>query len=104
MDKENIERSIEKEVREIVRKVNEAEMRYRINRQNKTVAEKSFRISQLRFENGDMTSQELSIEQNRLSDVQLDYINSYITYRLAVADLNRKTLFDFKENKPLVIE
>lgn len=104
LDKENIERSIEKEVREIVRKVNEAEMRYRINRQNKTVAEKSFRISQLRFENGDMTSQELSIEQNRLSDVQLDYINSYITYRLAVADLNRKTLFDFKENKPLVIE
>ena len=58
----------------------------------------------MRFENGELTSQELSIEQNRLSDVQLAYIDSYIIYRLAVANLERKTLYDFKNNRPYVKE
>lgn len=104
LDKENQARTIEKEVREIVRKVKEAENRYRINSKNKEAVQKSFKISQMRFENGEMTSQELSIEQNRLSDVQLAYIDSYIVYRLAVADLDRKTLYDFKHNRRFVKE
>lgn len=102
LDQENQTRIVEKEVREIVRKVKEAENRYRINTKNREAAQKSFKISQMRFENGEMTSQELSIEQNRLSDVQLSYIDSYIVYRLAVADLERKTLFDFRNNRPFV--
>ena len=57
-----------------------------------------------RFENGDMTSQELSIEQERLSQVQLAYIDSYITYRLSVADLNRKTMYDFEHNRSFLPE
>ncbi|MDD2965068.1 MAG: TolC family protein [Bacteroidales bacterium] len=104
LDRENQTRIIEKEVREIVRKVREAETRYRINTKNRDAAQKSFKISQMRFENGELTSQELSIEQNRLSDVQLAYIDSYIVYRLAVANLERKTLYDFKNNRPYVKE
>ena len=104
LDRENQTRTIEKEVREIVRKVREAETRYRINTKNRDAAQKSFKISQMRFENGELTSQELSIEQNRLSDVQLAYIDSYIVYRLAVANLERKTLYDFKNNRPYVKE
>lgn len=95
----NTRRTIEGQIREIVRTVSEAEKRYRINRRNQEVAIKSYRISQMRFENGDMTSQELSIEQSRLSEVQLSYIDSYITYRLSVADLNRKTMYDFEHNR-----
>lgn len=99
LDMENTKRSIETEVRKIVRSVYEAEQRYRINQRNREVAIESYRISQLRFGNGDMTSQELSIEQERLSQVQLAYIDSYITYRLSVADLNRKTMYDFENNR-----
>lgn len=99
LDMENTKREIETEVRKIVRSVYEAEQRYRINQRNRDIALESYRISQLRFENGDMTSQELSIEQERLSQVQLAYIESYITYRLSVADLNRKTMYDFENNK-----
>lgn len=101
---ENTKRSIEKEIREIVRSVYEAEKRFRINRRNQEVAIQSYRISQLRFENGDMTSQELSIEQERLSQVQLSYIESYITYRLSVANLNRKTMYDFENNRSFLLE
>lgn len=101
---DNTKRTIEQEIREIVRSVYEAEKRYRINRRNQEVAVQSYRISQMRFENGDMTSQELSIEQERLSQVQLAYIDSYITYRLSVADLNRKTMYDFEHNRSFMPE
>ena len=104
LDRENMKRSIETQVRKIVRSVHEAEKRYRINQRNREVAVASYRISQLRFENGDMTSQELSIEQGRLSDVQLAYIDAYITYRLSIADLNRKTMWDFENDRSYLIE
>jgi outer membrane protein TolC len=104
LDLENTRRGIEKEIREIVRSVYEAEKRFRINRRNQEVAAESYRISRLRFENGDMTSQELSIEQERLSQVQLSYIDSYITYRLSVANLNRKTMYDFETNRSFLVE
>lgn len=101
---ENTKRTIEREIREIVRTVYEAEKRFRINQRNREVTLQSYRISQLRFENGDMTSQELFIEQERLSQVQLSYIESYITYRLAVADLNRKTMYDFENNRSYLLK
>ena len=104
LNQENWKRAIETEVRKIVRNVYEAEKRFRINQRNREVAEKSFRISQLRFGNGDMTSQELSIEQDRLAQVQLNYIDSYITYRLSVADLNRRTMYDFENNRSYSIK
>jgi outer membrane protein TolC len=99
LNREDMKRTIEAQVRKIVRSVYEAEKRFRINRRNREVAVESYRISQLRFENGDMTSQELSIEQERLSNVQLAYIDAYITYRLSIADLNRKTMYDFENNR-----
>lgn len=101
---DNTKRSIEKEIREIVRSVYEAEKRYRLNQRNREAAQASYRISQLRFENGDLTSQELFIEQERLAQVQLSYIESYITYRLSVADLNRKTMYDFENNRSYLLE
>jgi outer membrane protein TolC len=104
LDMDNTMRTIETGIREIVRSVQEAERRYRVNQKNQEVAIKSYRISQLRFENGDMTSQELFIEQERLSQVRLAYIESYITYRLSVANLSRKTMYDFEHDRRYLIE
>ena len=104
LDQENMKRTIETEVRKIVRSVYEADKRFRINQRNRDVALQSYKISQLRFANGDMTSQELSVEQERLSQVQLAYIDAYITYRLSIADLNRRTMYDFENNKNYIIK
>ena len=95
---------IVKEIREIVRTVYEAEKRFRINQTNADVAARSYRINRLRFENGDITGQELSLEQAKLSDVQLAYINAYVSYQLALADLKRKTMWDFENNRSYLIE
>lgn len=101
---DNTQKTIVKEIREIVRTVYEAENRFRINQKNKDNAARSYKINQLRFENGDITGQELAVEQERLSQVQLDYINSLITYQLALADLKRKTMWDFENNRSYRIE
>ena len=95
---------IEKEIREIVRMVNEAEKRFRISQTNADVAARSYRINRLRFENGDITGQELSLEQARLSEVQLNYIGAYVAYHLALADLKRKTMWDFENDRSYLIE
>jgi len=104
MQLENLNEQIIKEVRENVRMVYEAEKRFRINQTNIDIAARSYRIYRLRFENGDITGQELSLEQTRLSQVQLDYINAYVAYQLALADLKRKTMWDFENNRSYLIE
>jgi outer membrane protein TolC len=96
---ENTNDMIIKEIREIVRTVYEAEKRFRINQKNTDNATNSYRISRLRFENGDISGQELATEQERFSQVQLAYIDAYITYQLALADLKRRTMWDFENNR-----
>ena len=103
LDLENTKRIIENEIREIVRSVQEAEKRFRVNQKNQEVATQSYKISQLRFENGDITSPELFTEQSRLSQVQLEYIASYVTYRLSVANLSRKTMYDFENDRSYLV-
>ncbi|NVO08812.1 MAG: TolC family protein [Bacteroidales bacterium] len=93
---ENTKNTIIKEIRDIVRTVEESRSRLSIYEKNKEVSTKSYKISQLRFSNGELTSQQLAVEQERLSQVQLEYLNAYITYQMALADLKRKTMWDFQ--------
>jgi outer membrane protein TolC len=104
MELDNLNEEIVKEIREIVRTVYESEKRFRISQTSKDIAARSYRINRLRFENGDITGQELSLEQAKLSQVQLDYINAYVTYQLALADLKRKTMWDFENNRSYLID
>ncbi|MCG2717181.1 MAG: TolC family protein [Candidatus Marinimicrobia bacterium] len=96
---ENTRFEITREVRDIVRSVEETKNRLSIYEQNQQVAELTYRISRMRFESGDINSRELALEQERLSKSQLAYLNAYITYQLTVADLKRKTLWDFENNR-----
>ena len=101
---ENLKRTISREVKDIVRSVAVAREQLVINEKNQKVAERSYEISHMRFENGDITSQELVVEQERLAESQLQYLNAFITYQLSVNDLKRKTLWDFKNTKIYLID
>jgi outer membrane protein len=96
--------TITREVREVIRTVNESREQIKIHEKNLERARKTYRISQKRFENGDISSQELVIERERLADVQLEYLNAFITYQMAVNDLKRKTMWDFENNRTYLIE
>lgn len=104
LDLENWRITVMREVRDIVRTVEEARNRLEIHERNQQVAEHSYQISRLRFENGDLTSQDLGREQERLAETQLNYLGAFITYQLAIADLKRKTMWDFKNDHSYLIE
>lgn len=95
---ENQKTDIIRQVRDIVRSVDEAQNRLEIQEKNQQLAQRVYRISLLRFEHGEIASQELGREQEQLTSAQLGYLGAYITYQLALADLKRKTLWDFKSN------
>lgn len=101
---ENLKTTIRREVREIIRTVHENQKLIEIHKQNMELARKSYDISRMRFENGDISSQELSIEREQLETVQLNYLDAYINYQLAVNDLKRKTLWDFAGNRSYLVE
>jgi outer membrane protein TolC len=101
---ENLKTTIVRDMRDIVRSFEETKNRLNIQEKNQELAQRSYEISRMRFEHGNITSQELGMEQERLATTQLSYLDAFITYQLAVADLKRKTLWDFKNNKSYLVE
>ena len=101
---EDLKTTIVREVKEVIRTVAESQELILIHKKNMDLARKSYNISKMRFENGDISNQELSMERERLESVQLDYLNSYINYQLAVNDLKRKTLWDFANGRSYLVE
>ena len=99
---DNLYVTIEREVRDVVRKVDEAWDRVEMLARSREVAERSFDISLQRFANGDITSTELARASDQLNDAKLSYLTAYNEYKLALADLRRKTLYDFEKDQPLV--
>ena len=102
--KENLEVTIRREVREIIRSVNESSEQLIIHQKNLDLARQTYKISQMRFENGDISNQDLTIEQERLATIQLDYLDAFIGYQLSVNNLKRKTMWDFENNVSYVVE
>jgi outer membrane protein TolC len=101
-EKEQVLRSIETEVKNLVADLNSSLRRLQLLEKNVEVAEKSFEITRSRFADGDIDSQALALERERLNSAYTSHLDAYIQYELNLADLMRKTLFDFKNNKPAI--
>lgn len=102
--KENLEVTIRREVREIIRSVNESAEQLEIHQKNLELARQTYTISQMRFGNGDISNVELTVEQERLATIQLEYLNAFIGYQMALNNLKRKTMWDFENGKSYLIE
>lgn len=101
---ENERITVEREIKDVVARVREAENRLGVLEKSQKLAERSYEISLARFDNGDITAQELALDRNRLTQARSAYLDAYIDYQTAVADLKRKTLYDFENNRSLVAE
>ncbi len=104
LERRNRVDQIKQEIRAAVRDLKSAQMRVEITQRSTELAEKSYRINLLKFETGDLSSQELALEQNRLTQARTNYLNAIIDYKQALADLRRKTLWDFEHNRPVDID
>jgi len=86
-------------IRDAVRQVGAAETRLDILTKRQNIAQRTYDISLERFNNGDISSQELANNNDRLTSAKMAFLSAYISYKLAVEDLKRKTLWDFEKNQ-----
>ncbi len=94
---ENQKLSITNEITETVNRVNSAKSRVEVLSKVVEVAEKSYNISLERFKTGNITSFDLQQSQSRLTDAKTNSLGALIDYKLALADLSRKTLIDYNK-------
>ncbi len=99
---ENERITVEREIKDVVGRVREAESRVGVLEKSQKLAERSYEISLARFDNGDITAQTLALDRDRLNQARSAYLDAYIDYQTAMADLKRKTLYDFENNRSLV--
>jgi outer membrane protein TolC len=97
-EKEAIKRSIETEVRSLVADLNSSLKRLKLLEKNVAIAEKSFAITRSRFSDGDIDSQDLALERERLNNAYTSHLSAYINYELNLANLMRKTFYDFEKD------
>lgn len=87
----NLKKQIEKEVTSAINRLNSSKVRVEILKKGVEIAEKSYAISLERFKSGHITSFNLSQMQLKLTDSKMSNLNAIIDYKLALADLERKT-------------
>jgi outer membrane protein len=98
MDLEKV--NIEREIRNTVNQLHSSLRRLKLLEKNVEVAERNFSISQSRFTNGDIDAQTLALDRARLNTAYLSHLDAYISYKLYIADLTRKTFYDFENDRP----
>lgn len=102
LDEEDLYRDIARQVQAILARFEGAKRQLDILGQSMDIALRSYNISRQRFEAGDITSQALADNRDRLIQARRSYLSAFVSYRLAGADLRRQTLYDFESNQSLV--
>jgi len=102
LERDDLRRRIVREVQAALASLEGAGRRIEVLQRSLTVAERSFGISQQRFEAGDITSQDLAGDRERLVQARRSLLDAIVAYRLALADLRRQTLYDFAVGRSLI--
>ena len=91
-------------IRSVVRNLKNLENQIGI--QNKTVenAELTYDINLERYRNGDLTSMDLGLYQNQLSESKMALTNAIIDYKIELLNLKIQTLYDFEKQLPIIPE
>ncbi len=86
-------------IRKVYRNLLNLENQIGIARQNVTNAQLTYDLNLEKYKNGDLTGMDLNIYQNQLSEKQLSYTNSLISYKLELLNLKIQTLYDFEKKQ-----
>ncbi len=93
--------TVERDIRDTVNRLRSSLKRLDLLNKSVEIAERSFSISRERFANGDINSQSLALDRNRLSQAYNSRLSALISYKLLLADLKRKTFYDFRNTHEL---
>ena len=89
------------DIRKVYRNLINLRNQIGIARQSVTNAQLTYDLNLEKYKNGDLTGMDLNIYQNQLSEQQLSYTNSLISYKLELLNLKIQTLYDFEKNAPV---
>ena len=89
------ERQVEQEVLGVLEQLGSAQQQVEVAKKSGIVAQKAYDLSRARFDAGKITSQDLSLAQDRLTRARLSALTAEVAEHLALADLRQKTLFDY---------
>jgi len=89
------------DVRKVYRNLLNLQNQIGIAKQNVTNAQLTYDLNLEKYKNGDLTGMDLNIYQNQLSEKQLSYTNSLISYKLELLNLKIQTLYDFEKKAPV---
>ncbi len=93
--------SIIMSIRNVFRNLRNLQDQIKIAFQNERNAELTYDLNLEKYKNGDLTGMDLNMYQNQLSEKQLIYTNSLISYKLELLNLKIQTLYDFEKKMPL---
>ena len=91
-------------IRSLVRSLKNLENQIGIQRKTVENAELAYGINLERYRNGDLTSLDLGIYQNQLSDNQMALTNAIIDYKIELLNLKIQSLYDFEKQIPIIPE
>ncbi|NLJ43736.1 MAG: TolC family protein, partial [Bacteroidales bacterium] len=86
-------------IRQVYRNLINLRNQITIARQNVTNAQLTYDLNLERYRNGDLTGMDLNLFQEQLSQKQLSYTNSLISYKLELLNLKIQTLYDFEKKE-----
>ena len=88
-------------IRQVYRNLLNLRNQIGIAQQNVKNAQLTYDLNLEKYKNGDLTGMDLNIYQNQLSEKQLSYTNSLISYKLELLNLKIQTLYDFEKKEPV---
>jgi outer membrane protein len=94
--------SIQLNIREIYRNMQNLVNQIEIAEKSIQNAIRTYDLNLEKYQNGDLTSMDLSLYQNQLSAKRNDLTNSLINYKLEFLNLKIQTLWDFETNRSIV--
>jgi outer membrane protein len=88
-------------IRKVYRNLSNLQNQIEIARQSVTNAQLTYDLNLEKYKNGDLTGMDLNIYQNQLSEKQLSFTNSLISYKLELLNLKIQALYDFEKKQPV---
>jgi len=104
LDYEIQKTDIEVNIRSIVRSLKNLENQIRTQEITVENAQLAYDINLERYRNGDLTSMDLGMYQNQLSDTRMALTSAIIDYKIELLNLKIQTLYDFEELVPIIPE
>jgi len=89
-------------IRKVYRNLQNLETQIEIAQQNVKNAELTYEINLERYRNGDLTSMDLNLFQNQLSEKKSSLATSLINYKIELLNLKILSLYDFETQTPVL--